>query len=250
MIQFQLRRRTALLGVVVFAAFAVLATVAFVRTADANHRFSDIANGTFFHEPTGAIFDAGCADGFDDGSFQPNNPATRGQFSYWMSNCASRVAFDSGSPTVVNDPVSNSSAFGPDVTVATVSVEVGATTDVNRNQFVTLFGTADISSDQPESTFCPTFAGCEVVLSVFEGATLLAESSARLVDDFGGASMSTNLTVPATLGTHTYALKMKTRGGVNLDSKNQRLSAVTSTFGSTGGATLSSGGDVSPRAGG
>jgi hypothetical protein len=109
---------------------------------------------------------------------------------------------------------------------------------------------SDISSDQPESTFCPSFAGCEVVLSVFEGATLLAESSARLVDDFVGASMSTNVTVPATLGPHTYTLKMKTRGGVDLDSKNQRLSAVTSTFGSTGGATLSSGGDVSPRAGG
>jgi hypothetical protein len=242
MIQFQLRRRTAVLGVAVFAAFALMATVAFVRTADADHRFDDIASGTFFHESTGAIFDAGCADGFIDGSFRPKDSATRGQFSYWMSNCASRAAFNSGSPTVVNDPVPNSSAFGPDVTVATVSLDVGATTDVNRNQFVTLFGTANISSDQPESTFCPLFVGCEVVLSLVEDATLLAESSVRLVNDYGGLSMSTNVTVPATLGTHTYTLKMKTRGGVNLDSKNQRLSAVTSTFGSTGGATVSSGG--------
>ena len=35
-----------------------------------------------FKRESGAIFDAGCADGFSDGTFRPGDPATRGQFGY------------------------------------------------------------------------------------------------------------------------------------------------------------------------
>ena len=66
----------------------------------ASHQFSDVGNGNFFHESIGAIGSAGCASGFNDGTFRPNSNPTRGQFAYWTHNCGGRVAFDEGSSGV------------------------------------------------------------------------------------------------------------------------------------------------------
>ena len=43
----------------------------------ASHQFSDVGNGNFFHESIGAIGSAGCASGFNDGTFRPNSRPTR-----------------------------------------------------------------------------------------------------------------------------------------------------------------------------
>ena len=66
---------------------------AIATTALANHQFSDVATGSFFHDEIAAIFDAGCAGGFADSTFRPNSATTRGQFTYWLNNCGGRVAF-------------------------------------------------------------------------------------------------------------------------------------------------------------
>jgi hypothetical protein len=86
----QLSRRTIAIALAAFLAFAAVATTSLVLTltgrAEANHRFSDIANGTFFHAPTAWLADNGIADGFGDGTFRPNNNITRGQAAYWFRN--------------------------------------------------------------------------------------------------------------------------------------------------------------------
>lgn len=86
----QLSRRTVALAVAAFLAFAGLATASFVltltRTAEANDKFDDIATGTFFHDSTAWLKDNGIADGFNDGTFKPNDNITRGQASYWFAN--------------------------------------------------------------------------------------------------------------------------------------------------------------------
>jgi hypothetical protein len=84
-----LRRRTIALILAAFLAVTALSTVSFVRTlapAEADHKFSDIATGTFFHEPTAWLADNGIALGFNDGTFRPNQGITRGQAAFWFAN--------------------------------------------------------------------------------------------------------------------------------------------------------------------
>jgi hypothetical protein len=79
------------------AVVAVTALVASgVGVALASHQFRDVGSGNFFHDEIAAIVDGGCATGFNDNTFKPADPATRGQFAYWTSNCGARVAHKSG----------------------------------------------------------------------------------------------------------------------------------------------------------
>ncbi|MEL7209150.1 MAG: S-layer homology domain-containing protein, partial [Actinomycetota bacterium] len=83
------RRRAGLLACAFFAVAALAATslvVTLARSADANHRFNDVATGTFFHDSTAWLKDNGIADGFPDGSFRSGDNINRGQASYWFSN--------------------------------------------------------------------------------------------------------------------------------------------------------------------
>lgn len=56
----------------------------------ASHQFPDVPDAGF-HDQIGAIVDAGCASGFNDGTFGPRDSTTRGQFAYWTDNCGSRL---------------------------------------------------------------------------------------------------------------------------------------------------------------
>lgn len=80
---------------------AISALTATATTAVANHQFNDVPQSSFFHEEIAAIFDAGCASGFGDGSFRPGDPTTRGQFTFWLNNCGGRVAFGSAGVKVL-----------------------------------------------------------------------------------------------------------------------------------------------------
>ena len=83
------RRHVAVLAAAFIALLALSATalgVALTGRADANHKFNDIATGTFFHQPTAWLADNNIADGYPDGTFKPNNNITRGQASYWLAN--------------------------------------------------------------------------------------------------------------------------------------------------------------------
>lgn len=86
----RLTRRSVAIAVAGFLALTAVTATTLVVTltsrAEANHRFDDIADGTFFHDSTAWLKDNGIADGFDDGTFRRNDPITRGQASYWFSN--------------------------------------------------------------------------------------------------------------------------------------------------------------------
>jgi hypothetical protein len=61
--------------------------------------FSDIGSHAF-RAQINRIGRAGCASGFDDGTFRPNGNVTRGQFAFWTNNCGGRAAFDDGQTTL------------------------------------------------------------------------------------------------------------------------------------------------------
>jgi hypothetical protein len=258
----QLTRRAVAIALVAFLAVAGLAAASFVRTlapAEATHRFPDVGTNNFFHESSGAIRDAGCADGFGDGTFRPNNPATRGQFGYWTHNCASRVAAASGPAQAfaLDDTGATGDApgYGPEVTVATTTIEVGnnaAGAPTGRTQFVTLTGYATMSSPSGFLGWCPIAneKTCGVDVRLYEGATLLATGTWRSGNaDYPTEQIMATWVGPARSGSHTYTMKMATDNGDSLDiDANNRLIAMTSTFGSTGANTLSTDGDAAPRA--
>jgi hypothetical protein len=239
----QLSRRTVALALAAFLAVAGLATASFVRTlapAEANHRFPDVATGTFFHESSGAIFDAGCADGYSDGTFRPKTNANRGQFGYWTHNCASRATHASTLPGATGIPFT----LGPEVTISNVTMQVGPTTNAQKNQFVHLTGTMTVYSNSTLATYCQADA------KLYEGATLLQSGSARLVGAIPSSSIAVDVVVPATLGSHTYTMKVDGSGTdcTGANAFNNGLTAVTSTFGKTGGNTESADGEAAPRA--
>jgi hypothetical protein len=109
--------RTQTLRIAVVALVAALVGGAAVAWAD--HQWSDVPTGSFFHDSIGAITDAGCAVGYGDGTFQPDRATTRGQFTYWLNNCGGRLAYDQGTD---NFSVSDADA----ASVATASLTSGA----------------------------------------------------------------------------------------------------------------------------
>ena len=116
----------------------------------ASHQFNDVGNGNFFHESIGAIGSAGCASGFNDGSFRPNSNPTRGQFAYWTHNCGGRIAHDRG----VSFTVSGLNQL------ANVSVTAGALDNppIDTGGYVWVSATAEASDGSNTS--------CEVAISM------------------------------------------------------------------------------------
>jgi hypothetical protein len=92
-------------GLVVVVAVASLtaAAVGGAGVALAVHQFDDVGDANFFHDSIGQIVEAGCATGFPDDTFRSGQGATRGQFSFWTSNCGARVANLTGSVTLSPD---------------------------------------------------------------------------------------------------------------------------------------------------
>ena len=110
----------------------------------ASHQFSDVGNGNFFHESIGAIGSAGCASGFNDGTFRPNSNPTRGQFAYWTNNCGSRIAYDRG----VSFTVSGLNQL------ASVSVTAGALDNPPIDTGGYVWGTATAEASDGSNTTC------------------------------------------------------------------------------------------------
>jgi hypothetical protein len=83
----QLSRRTIMIALVAFVAFAGLATASFVRTlapAEAGASFSDTPPWIATHAAW--LANNGIANGFPDNTFRPSDNITRGQAAFWFSN--------------------------------------------------------------------------------------------------------------------------------------------------------------------
>jgi hypothetical protein len=93
-------RRNVLL---VFAIGALGAVFGGAAVVWADHQFSDVPDGHSFHEQIGALVDAGCATGFNDGTFRPGTSPTRGQFAYWLNNCGGRAQYGGSNASFLDD---------------------------------------------------------------------------------------------------------------------------------------------------
>lgn len=100
-----------------------LAAAAGAGGAWASHQFTDVNDGSFFHDAIGNIVAGGCATGFNDETFRAGTNATRGQFAFWMSNCGGRVSSDSASATLAPGESTSSGDR------AVVEIEAGAAGD-------------------------------------------------------------------------------------------------------------------------
>jgi hypothetical protein len=104
-----MNRRNVLLA---FAIGIVGALVGGGAVAWANHQFTDVPTSHAFHEQIGSVVDAGCATGFNDGTFRPGDNPTRGQFAYWLNNCGGRAVYG-GSQSVFDNIESQRANLAP-----------------------------------------------------------------------------------------------------------------------------------------
>jgi hypothetical protein len=131
-------RRNVLL---VFAIAALGSVFGGAAVVWADHQFSDVPDGHSFHDQIGAVVDAGCATGFNDGTFRPGNTPTRGQFAYWLNNCGGRAQYGGSFSSFLND--------GDDVRagLAPARMNVGAQGEGVSIVVVMATGSIDASAD-------------------------------------------------------------------------------------------------------
>ena len=92
-------RRTVLVALLTSLVTSVVvggATIAF-----ANHQWSDVPTGNPFHADVASITTVGCATGFSNGTFHPNDPVLRGQSARWWRGCGTRLQQEDDDTTTV-----------------------------------------------------------------------------------------------------------------------------------------------------
>jgi hypothetical protein len=134
-----------------FAAVLLTATIAGATGAFASHQFSDVPDNQPHHENIHALVAAGCATGFDDGTYRPGDPVTRGQTARQIVQCGTRINHDSNA-------AHNNPTDGTTVTVGEASMVAGGS---NPNTgFVRVDGFATFTGD--ETADCP----CRITVEV------------------------------------------------------------------------------------
>jgi hypothetical protein len=117
--------------------------------------FNDIS-GHFFQDEINRIGRAGCAAGFNDGSFGPAQNVTRGQFTYWTNNCGGRAAFEDGNVTMTNP--------GDALLLSLRLTGGGADTTMAQGGFVVVSGGVTATVTGGDAALCP----CGVDASVYD----------------------------------------------------------------------------------
>jgi hypothetical protein len=176
----------------VYALTAVVAlTVSLTGTALANHQFTDVADDAFFADSIEAISSAGCATGFDDGTFRTRDSITRGQFAFWLTNCGGRVERDEGPNVLDTDNQAE--------TIAAAQIEPG-TQDNGDQQIVAVVASYEVvtgADDLPCSiTFELSESGGGLGAPAEQQVVQIPFNSARLVE-FGTGSMTMLVPVDA-----------------------------------------------------
>jgi hypothetical protein len=199
--------------------------------------FPDVTG--FFAAPVDNITDAGCAAGFPNGTFKPNDGATRGQFAYWLNNCGGRTAYASATNTLTG---------GTGAIVAlTDSITTGGATGSGQTQFLHLQGTATVGPNGSSyATFCGNLVLCQIKVQLYNGGTKLAEqlleiqgADATMEQTKIPVAVQAVVSVPTSTVTN-YSLRVE---GVNINASqmkihNRQLTATAIPFGATGGNTL------------
>jgi hypothetical protein len=135
---------------------ALCMVVSASTAAVANHSFPDVPNSSAFHDQIEHIVDAGCATGFDDGTFRPLAAPNRGQFAAWMNRCGGRVM-----PQAVSSATITTSGAGAGVEIAEAPITAGATGTAAANGFVLVQASVVARTTNP--TACPCFVQAVLV---------------------------------------------------------------------------------------
>jgi len=80
-------------GRALLASFLVGLVLAGATGAWASHQFSDVSTTHPFHAQITAIRGAGITTGFDDGTYRPSDPVSRGAMAAFMARGFGRVGF-------------------------------------------------------------------------------------------------------------------------------------------------------------
>jgi hypothetical protein len=210
----------AVIGVVVLAAGS---------GALAGGAFTDVPPSHPFSQQIGNIVGAGITTGYEDGTYRPGAPVTRGAMAAFMNRGFGRVGYDEG--TVTTDD--NNTV----VTVAQTAVTAGATQ--GGGGFVQV--TAAMTASTGDATQCP----CGVFLSLNDGTTTKGTVTGVISnDDVVIASGLTTLSTTAVFAipadaTRTYRIRASY---LNIDVEDVafegHISATYVPFGPSGGNTL------------
>jgi hypothetical protein len=138
-------RHTLLVSAAVSAIIALF--VGGGAVAWANHQFPDVPTSSPFHDDIATFVDAGCASGFPDNTFRPQDPVKRQQMARFFAACGGRVETDETSGPVALSP-------GGGAVLADVTIDAGAVG--GDGGFVVMMATYQVTST--------TTVGCDIAL--------------------------------------------------------------------------------------
>jgi hypothetical protein len=144
-------RRT--LATVAFTALITTTLGATIGVAFANHNFPDVPTSGPFHAAVDNFVNAGCATGFPDNTYRPQDPVNRQQMARFVNSCGGRIAFDE-----VNS--AGLATFPATSELASVQMDAGALG--NGGGFIQVTASVEVSSSSSTATDFP----CEAVFTL------------------------------------------------------------------------------------
>jgi hypothetical protein len=197
-------RRRSLLTI---AASALVAVVISGGVAAATGTFSDVGTGHPFVDEIEAIAEAGITTGFNDGTYRPGDPVSRGAMAAFMGRGFGRAAYAVDS---TNNPADNTNTTG-----AEVQIRAGAT-GVGTTGYVVVQGTAQMSTLE---TDCQCTLAMEIVDATDNTTGSTRTSISNDVNVIGLNTHSTSAQarfVTDDEETHTYRVRFRaTTAGAN-----------------------------------
>jgi hypothetical protein len=235
-----MKRQIGLKGLL--AALAAVALLTSTVTVALALNFSDTAGSPFLDE-IDKITDAGCASGFPDGTFRPQDQVKRQQFAFWLNNCGGRVAFAEASNTLTFANTEN--------VALTDTITTGGASGSGQTQFLRVTGTAEVGgTTQSFDDFCVSLIECNIDVELHVNAPAnpsgeVVSHQASWVTGASNPNEMATITVDAVVQVPTdtaitYSLRVQ---GTNLEASqgkviDRTLTAVAIPFGAQGGNTL------------
>lgn len=184
----QRKRRLPVALTVVMAVVCSLAA-----TALANH-ISDVPTSNPFHTEITQFVGAGCATGFPDGSFHPQDEVKRQQMARFIRNCGGRVQHDQGGVTLTSGSPSGNN-------IADVNLTTGAQ-GAGTEGFALLEIDATLTSNATGDPNCP--CGGTITLQQNDGIVDFREWDVPQVDLFTQGVSFSEMIVVQTGETNNY----------------------------------------------
>jgi hypothetical protein len=191
------KRRPGLPTIIVVALLASLATTG---VSTASHQFSDVGSGHPFHADIQAIRTAGITGGYDDGTYRPEAPVSRGAMAAFMRRGFGRVA--SNTASFVN-PADNVNYQGA-VAYIRAGAAVGGT-----GGFVSLTGTAAMVAPVAQ---CPCILTAEIrnssTLESGSPRTVMGDDEHLFTAHIESVAFQATFPIPANT-THGYSVRIR-----------------------------------------